>query len=293
MSSRTSIHAALFFVALLFSVNYIVSKVTMRGMTPMTFAWLRVVGSTILLQATVRNRVPLERGDLARIALFAILGVVINQTLFLGGLSRTSAHLAAILITTIPVFTLAAAIVSRAERATAAKVGGIALAAAGALLIVGIEGIAGTKSSLTGTVMLLVNCLSYSLYLVLSKPVVTRLSATTVVTHMFTMGAVLMLPLALPALIREPWQTIPASGWAGLAFVIVGPTVGAYLLNAWALARADSSLVAGYTYLQPLIASILATVFLQEAIGWNAVVAGLLIFTGIYLAGLKLHQIEN
>ena len=53
--------------------------------------------------------------------------------------------------------------------------------------------------------------------------------------------------------------------WWSLAFVIVGPTIAAYLMNAWALKYAESSVVAAYTYLQPVFAVILAAIFLQEA----------------------------
>jgi len=57
---------------------------------------------------------------------YAILGVVINATLFLVGLSLTSVQVAAVLITTIPVFTLAAAILIGGETASAKRIGGIA-----------------------------------------------------------------------------------------------------------------------------------------------------------------------
>jgi drug/metabolite transporter (DMT)-like permease len=83
---------------------------------------------------------------------------------------------------------------------------------------------------------------------------------------------------------RENWQAVPLVAWLSLAFVIVGPTVVAYLLNAWALGRADSSLVAIYTYLQPFIAAILAAVFLAETLRPAAILAGLLIFAGVFLS---------
>src|SRR5215212_639321 len=103
------VHAPLFVVATLFSLNYIVSKVTMGTITPLTFAYLRIVGAAIVLNALPHAREQLAKGDSRQLVLYAILAVAINQTFFLGGLSLTSAHVAAILITTVPVFTLAAA----------------------------------------------------------------------------------------------------------------------------------------------------------------------------------------
>src|SRR5437868_4288200 len=124
--SSLLLHLSLFTVAALFSINYIISKLGMRAFSPLTFAYLRVVGSALLLMLFLpKAREPLSREDRRAIARYSVLGVVVNQGLFLFGLSLTSAHVAAILITGIPVFALGIAIAMKTERATMAKVGGI------------------------------------------------------------------------------------------------------------------------------------------------------------------------
>jgi drug/metabolite transporter (DMT)-like permease len=297
--SLLRVHGALTAVAILFSSNYIISKWAMNAFSPMTFAYLRVVGAAIVLSALAPpSRAPGSRepsprlrgegrvrGDLGRITLYSILGVALNQSLFLAGLSLTSAHVAAILITSVPLFALAAAMVLGHERGTPAKIGGIALAAIGALLVVGAEGFAGALRSLIGDLLILTNSLCFALYLVLSKPMMSRVSARQMITWMFGIASALMLPIAAASLAHENWRAIPQRAWIALAAVIAGPTVAAYLLNAWALAHADSSLVAAYTYLQPVITTVLAAIFLGERIRAVAIVAGVLIFTGVYLAG--------
>jgi drug/metabolite transporter (DMT)-like permease len=272
-------------VAFLFSANYIISKLGMREFAPLAFAWLRVAGSAIILSIAARGETPLSREDGRRVAGYAILGVVINQTLFLGGLSLTTVPVAAILITTIPVFALGAAIVTGRERASATRIGGIALACTGALLVVGGESIHGTWRSAAGALMIVMNCLSYSLYLVFSKPAMARLSARAVVARMFGVAAVLLIPICAYSLWHQNWRALSPGAWLALLFVIVGPTVGAYLLNAWSLRYADSSLVASYTYLQPVLATLLGALFLGEHIRPIVLVAGLLIFAGVWLAG--------
>lgn len=282
--SPLRVHAALFTAAALFSINYIISKVGMRAFAPLSFAWLRVSAAALLLNA-LAGREPMEPADRRRVAGFAVLGVVVNQSMFLAGLALTSAHVAAILITTIPVFALAAALVRGDEKATAARIGGIALAAAGALLVIGAEGVAGTRRELIGALLLIVNCASYALYLVLSKRTMARLSARTVVARMFAVGAVALFPVCAWSLAHEEWRAIPAAAWGSLASVILGPTVTAYLLNAWALRHADSSVVAAYTYVQPVLATILAAIFLGETLRPMVALAAVLIFAGVALAG--------
>src|SRR4051794_26407836 len=112
-STPLKVHGALFAVAFLFSLNYIISKFGMRAFAPLSFAWLRVLGSAMLLNAFPGSSEPLPN---RRIGVLAVLGVVANQALFLAGLALTSAHVAAILITTIPVFTLAITIATGRER---------------------------------------------------------------------------------------------------------------------------------------------------------------------------------
>src|SRR5437588_5330211 len=281
------VHAAMASVSVLFAINYIISKIGMHVFNPLTFAYLRVLAAAIILNTVLRERntAPLEPGDGWRVAGFSIFGVVINLSLFLAGLALTTAHAAAILITTIPIFALAAAIVLGRELPTASKVGGIALSAAGAIVLVGGEGFHGTTKSLLGDLMIIGNSLSYALYLVFSKPAMARMSARRVIARMFAVASIVMLPIAAWPMLHEPWRAIPPGAWWSLAFVIAGPTIAAYLMNAWALKYAESSVVAAYTYLQPVFAVILASIFLNERLSPIALLAGAMIVAGVYISG--------
>ena len=284
MPSTLRLHTALFTVALLFSINYIISKLGMRELSPLSFAWLRIAGAAAVLSLVARSEPPIPREDSKRIVLFAILGVVTNAPLFLFGLSLTSVHVAAILITTIPVFALGAAIFAGRERATATRVGGIILAGAGAVLVIGGESISSWRS-FAGAVMIVINCLSYALYLVVSKPTMARLSARAVVARMFAVGSVILFPIAAYSLFTEEWRSISLGAWLALLAVIAGPTVTAYLLNAWSLRHADSSVVAAYTYVQPILATLLGALIFKEQLGPLVLLAGAMIFAGVALAG--------
>jgi drug/metabolite transporter (DMT)-like permease len=280
------LHGALFAVNLLFAINYIVSKLGMHAFDPFTFAYLRVLGAAIVMNAILPRRAyaPLTRADAKRVALYAVLGVVLNQSMFLAGLALTSAHVAAILITAVPVFTLVVAMLFREERVTAMKVAGIALACAGALAVVGREGFGGTAKSLLGDLLIVGNSLAYAFFLVLSKRDMARLSPRRVIARMFAIASVLMLPIAAVPMLRLDWRALPPGAWWSLAFVIAGPTIAAYVLNAWALAHTDSSLVAAYTYMQPVLTVVLAAMFLGEEIRLAAIAAAILIFAGVWLA---------
>jgi drug/metabolite transporter (DMT)-like permease len=59
------------------------------------------------------------------------------------------------------------------------------------------------------------------------------------------------------------------------------------LWNIYALRILSPSVAGAYIYLQPLFASLIAILFLRESLDWFKILAGLLIFTGVYLVGRK------
>ena len=63
--------------------------------------------------------------------------------------------------------------------------------------------------------------------------------------------------------------------------IVIGPTVGTYVLNNWALSRAESSQVALFIYLQFLIASPISAIFLDDPVGWELIPAVALVFAGV------------
>lgn len=292
------IHLALLLTAVLFSINYIISKVAMKDFGPLPFAWLRVAGSFLLLSALVpfMRKSTLSRfepRDYFACAAFSVLGVVVNQLMFLGGLARTSAHEAAILITSIPIFVLLTGALLQYEKVTLAKIAGILLGCAGAIVIIAKGAVDHIPGSFTGNVMIIVNCLSYSVYLVVSRPMYQKAPAMRVLRVIFGFGTVLMLPFCFGAVQSLDWRAVPSSSWWALAVVIAGPTVGAYAISGWALARADSSTVAVYTYLQPVFATIMAAIFLDERLSALVAIGGGLIVSGVFVSTMKRKSAVN
>lgn len=286
------VHLALAVVAVLFSANYIVAKFALQHLNPFAFSWLRVLGSSVALQSLLaaRRQQPfLPKGSLPAMAAYSLLGVVANQLLFITGLSMTTAHEAAILITTIPIATLLGAIFLRTERASARQLLGIAIAAGGALLLLlpKASGAHGATNRLLGDILIIINCACYGLYLVVSRDVMRRYSPLRVIAQIFSIGTLLMFPFCVPGLLQTEWSSVPTSAWVALLAVIAGPTVGAYLLNGWALVRASSTAVAAYTYVQPFLATLLAWLLLGERLTGIVFVAATLIMSGVFLAGRR------
>jgi drug/metabolite transporter (DMT)-like permease len=274
---------ALLLVQLFFGTLPIAVKMVLREVSSPALALLRVAGAAALFwmlhRATVRERVGSWR-DYGLLAVYSLFGVILNQLLYITALSMTTATAAQTLVTAGPAMTLLIAILAGKERGTPAKWLGIGLAGSGALVLVGV-GL--HEGSALGNLLALANVACYSVYLVISRGLLRRYDALTVITWVFVFGVIGMLPWGIVPVAREAGG-ISAGAWALMMYIIVFPTVGAYYLNMWALARAESSLVSTFVYLQPPLTAALAVPLLNEHISWRMIPAIALIFAGVAVA---------
>jgi drug/metabolite transporter (DMT)-like permease len=277
------VHAALAGAQTGFALFPIFGKLALVSIPPFSLAAIRVVTSAIMLEI-VRRLSPEERiapSDRGRIFLLALLGVSFNQVLFIFGLSLTTAINTSILISAIPVFTLATAVVLRRERTSPRRIGGIVLAAAGALVLLNAERFEWSSRYFRGDLAILGNGFLYSVYLVLSRPMLARYRPLTFTSAVFRWGALPIVLASIPALRRFSPGTVSPTAWWSLGAVVVFCTVVPYLLNSWALARTQASQVAAYVFLQPMIAASLAMLILGERATWRTAIAATLIFSGL------------
>lgn len=282
----TRAYGALLTAQLLFASLPIAAKIGLVELHFLGFATIRMTGAALVLLALThlvfRRRRP-AAGDLGKLAGLAVFGIVINQVIFLWGLSLTTATNAALLLTLIPVLTYTIALVLGHERFQASRALGIAVALAGVLVLLDPRNLDLSDDLLVGNLMVLVNDVSYALFLVLGKPVMERNDTLAATAWLFTFGTLLTLPVAL--LTIGPGQLVPPSPWIWLVmiYVILGPSVGTYLLNFFGLSRVPSSTVAAFIYIQPVAAVFLAWLILGEQVTLTHLVAGVLVGLGVGL----------
>lgn len=278
-----SVHLALLAVQTSFGGFHVVAKILLDDLPPLALAGLRVASATplLLLLAWRTDRCLPRRSDLPMLALLGLLGVFLNQVLFILGLQYTTATNAAILMPSIPVYAVAIAALLRIERIGWRRLLGIALAIAGALVVLGPGRLASSSSMVWGNLLILLNCLSYSAFLVLQRPLLERLPWRTTIAWAFLFGSVGVLLVAASDLLRLDVASISGPTWAGLAYIVALPTVFSYAVNTWAVKRSSPSLAATYTTAQPLFAATLASWFLGETLGWREGAGFLLIAAGL------------
>lgn len=265
----------------------VAAKLVFPHMTPLALALARLLAGAAVLIVLERLLVRAPRPpwrDLVAFALFALLGVVLNIGLYLEGLKRTTATNAILLIATIPAFTLLMALALRREKADRVQVAGLALSFLGVAGLVWQKGAEFGLGTIAGDLMVVANSMSYSLYLVLSKPYLARYDSATLIAWVFGFGVLEMALFAGPDLLTTDWSALDGRAWTGFAYVLLLGTIFTYGLNAWALRHASASRVANFVYLQPVVGVFAAWLILDEPITPWLIVAGIVIMAGVMLA---------
>ena len=299
MSKKVLSHIALFTVNLLYGANYVVAKGVMpKYVGPNGFILMRVLGAIILFWSVLLFTLEkVAKKDLVTLALCGLFGVGINQLLFFNGLMRTSPLNASLIMTATPIIVFILSMLFLKEKATKNKLIGIGLGAIGSvnLILLG-NNASGTDASSLGDLFIILNAVSYSIYLVLVKPLMAKYRPLTVITWVFTFGLIYVLiwPFSSSEFLAVECQAMPVDIPWRIAFVVIGVTFLPYLLTVLAMKNVSPSVASSYIYFQPMIASVF--IYLSFVLGledytadfsiWK-LASALFIFIGVYLVSKR------
>ena len=255
---------------------------------PIVMVDFRVAGAAMLFWIASlflpREHVPVS--DVMRLFGAGMLGVLFNQGCFILGVSMTSPGEASLVTTTMPMWVMLLAWLFLREPITLKKAGGIALGAAGAIILIagnggGISGV-GTKSAL-GDVIVLCAQLSYALYLTLYRNFIRKYSLVTLMKWMFLSASVVALPGSINWLSATDWSVISMVEWSGIAYVVVCGTFLAYICIMIGQKQLRPTVVGMYNYVQPIVATITGVVLGLDRFTPAKALAIALIFSGVWL----------
>lgn len=289
-NTNAAAYAALVIVQICFGTFPVIGKVVLAVIPSVALVGFRVgVAAAILfVLRRFRGSMRLMRlGDYWRLAVFSLLAVTFNQLLFVHGLSLTKAANASLIAVTIPIFTVLVGAVIGNEKLHWRKAAGILLAAFGVVLLIDPRRASFSSGTTLGDLMIVLNSLSYGIYVATSKEIVTRNGAMRSIAWIFLFSAVICVPLGAYSLSTVDVTSVQPMIWLMVLHIAVVATALPYFFNAWSLARVNPSTVAVFVYLQPVIGFLMAVVFLGERIGSNFIIAAAFIFAGVFLVTKK------
>ena len=298
--SRAVLGASIALVILIWAVNFIAAKIGLRSLPAATLASFRVVlaGAVMIPFYLVCSRLPafaetaetrrrgLTLGDLWTFLYMGFFGVTVNQICFTVGLRYTSVSHASVIVGMGPIYTLIFAVLFKLETATWRKAIGMVIALAGIAFMASENGISTHSPSLLGDAITMTGSIGFAMYMVLGKRLGGRYDPLTMTAFSHYAGALMVLPVAIYRAVTlgslEHWRAVAWSGWAALAYMAVFSSALAYVFYFWLLRYLEASQLSAFTYILPVVATVLGILWLGEKGSWGQVLGGALALGGVY-----------
>ncbi len=279
----------------IYGINHTIAKGLMpEVIEPFGFILLRVSGAAVIfwMLSIFFPKEKIDRKDWIRFVVCAFFGMVLNMLAFFKGLSLSTPINSSVIITLSPILLLVLAAIILRERITWVKSLGIFLGLAGALVLIlfGIKEQPNAPNIPLGNLLFIVNATSYSIYLILVKPLVPKYSSITLMKFLFLFAVIINLPIGISEFTEVAWTSLSFSAIWKLGFVVICTTVMTYLLNIYALKQLSPSTIGAFIYLQPVIAVLFAVMVGVDSLTPLRIGAAALIFLGVYLSTIKRKQ---
>jgi drug/metabolite transporter (DMT)-like permease len=270
------------------TLNLPVGKVALVSFPPLLLISLRsLLAAGFILPVyfwanPYRRRIELR--DVPGLILVCLFGQIGNQVLFVIGLNHTSIAHTAFIFSLVPILILLLAAWAGQEHVTGRKLVGMAISAAGVVLL-SLDKANGGGPTLFGDAMCLASSCLFSFFTVMSKPYRTRYGPVTVSTFSYVSGAIALLPVVLyfPVAQGFRFEATSTAGWASVLYMAVFPAVIGYIIYYHALEYIAASRLSTFNYLQPPLATAIAVMFLGEPLTSLLLLAGTMILVGVAL----------
>jgi drug/metabolite transporter (DMT)-like permease len=300
--SRPVIATLIGAVVVIWAINFIAAKIGLRSFPPLTMASFRVCAAGLViipfylgvrrmrLAAFAKTDSALGRGftrrDVWTFLYLGFFGVSVNQFCFTLGLHYTSVNHSAVIVGMGPIYTLILAVLLRLERATWHKAVGMTIAFTGIAVLASEHGISAHSASLLGDAITMTGSVGFAIYAVLGKRVAGEYDALTMTAYNHFAGALILLPLAVHQAwmlhATGNWRAVQWEAWAAILYMGLFGSAVAYLLYYWLLRYLEASQLSAFTYLLPVLATILGILTLGEKGSWMELVGGALALGGVY-----------
>jgi drug/metabolite transporter (DMT)-like permease len=279
-------HIAILAANIIFGLNTPVSRSLIPAtLSPYTLTFFRMSGAMLLFWTVSlfikRETVPFK--DILLLLLASVFGLVLNQILFIVGLSMTSPIDASIVITLLPLISMFLAAIIIKEPITLKKALGVLIGGSGALLLIfSHRDMQTANSNMTGNLIILTSVVSYALYLSLFKRLIASYSPVTIMKWMFLFAIMLSIPFCYKDVINTDFSSLTPSAYIRMGYVVTFATFIAYILIPVGQKVMRPTTISMYNYLQPIIASFVAIAFNLDTFGYKQLLSGILVFIGVY-----------
>lgn len=221
--------------------------------------------------------------DIFRLFICGLVGVALNQLTFYKGLSISTPINAALIVATIPILVLIFSALFLRQTPTWKQSLGVIISASGAYYLI-VYASGGLQINNTyGDLLILLNCFSYAIYMVVVKPLLEKYHPLFITKWMFAVAAVIVFPFTISDAMETDWLNVSKEGWLSYSYIILFATLFNYYFTTATLQWLSPVTTGTYGYLQPFLATLFAVIIGVDVLSTEKMVAGLIIFAGILL----------
>lgn len=282
----TTLDLLLLLMVLIWGSNFSIVKVALTDFPEVAFNATRLTVATmvylvVIFMTPARARLQaLTRKDWIELAFLGSIGTFLYQFCFVSAVKRTSVGNGSLIIGISPIVIAVMSAAAGHERIRPVRWLGIAVAMFGLYLVVG-HGVDVTGQTWRGDALMMGGVLCWATYSVASQGILKRHSPLVVIALTFSIGATLYVVTLTPILIRTDWRAISAFSW----LMMVTSALLALNLSYWiwytGLKRLGGSRTSVYSYLTPIVAIVVAALWLGEPVTGNQVAGACAIFAGL------------
>jgi drug/metabolite transporter (DMT)-like permease len=270
-------------------------KLSLTNIPPFTLAFWRFFLGAIILLIYLRGKAAFEfsttREFLDLIA-YSVTGITINILFFFWGLERTFSINSPVIGSAAPILTFFLALAFLGERFSIRKFVGMSLGTLGILAIV-FEPLLrkGVDGSTLGNLFLVIATVAAVLQTIIGKRALHDVNPVTFTFWSFVIGAASFLPLAFYEYSTNTalYHTLDWRAVMGVSYGAIFSSAVAYTLFAWGLSKITATDASLFTYLDPVVGTILGVILLKEPLTSYFLLGALFIFGGIFIAEGRLN----
>lgn len=285
MGEKKLAHILAVIIMLIWGVSYLSIKVVVAEINPVLTAFYRFLIASIILFIVMKIRYPEEKilkEDRLKMALGGLTGVALYFFFENYSVLFTSASNVAILLSSIPVFTLFAQKIVFKEKMTIPKVLGAALSFVGiVIIIVSKEKISLFSKGTIGDLMALAAALTWVVYNIITSKFKGTYKSITITTYQGIWGCVFLAPSLLFSKFTIPSTKVSLN----LIFLAIFCSCIAYAMYIYCLEHLGATVITTYINLQPIVSLISAKLLINEIISVWQVVGSVIIILGVFLVG--------
>ncbi len=291
MSHKNLAILAIILSTVIWGATVTIMKVTLQSIPPFSLGFIRFFGASLLLLPFLFNKIRLK--DISPIILVTgLIGITGTLSLFFLGLRLTTALNAGIITAFSPILILIAAHTMLSEKIRRRILIGGLLGILGIGIIIGKDFSQNFALSPLGDFLILLAIFGSVFYSIFSKKISKNSSPMLTTFYVLLIGGLGFLPGAIwEWQINPSWMTnLPQISIFGVLYAMLFSSLIAHSCWQWGLTRMDASKVGVFNYLEPIVTTITAVLFLSEKITFPFIVGSLFIFSGLLIAEVHRHH---